>query len=249
MKGCAWYGKPKEEADAIMQKRLNGEKTPRDKLDVLEFGDMKVLRLPDPSFISVQNRKLNDRMKAQGFDTTLNTALFSDNKLHISVDPADMVKAFQVLFPLLTSSDMPFDELKFTNFECVKPLKAERMAENRRLMTEGATPEIRSKAADEVRMGDRVHLGNQFTFYCPTYSDPATRKESIKQQKEFIQVLEQELKKAGVKPGDKTEGHELPALDFTTYRWEGNPRIPSAQLEENHLAKVRGSDVYQAFNH
>jgi len=230
-----------------MQKRLKGERTAHDKYDIIEIGDMRVVRLSDPTFIQVQNRQLDDRMKSQGFDTTCNTAL-QDNKLHLSVDPSDMAKAFQVLFPLLTSKNMPFDQLKLTNFECVKPLKKERMAENRRLMTEGATEKIRLKAADDVRMGDRVHLGNQFTFYCPSFSDSATRKESIKQQKEFVQVLEQELKKAGIKPGDKTEGHELPDLEFTTFRWEGNPRVPSAQLEESHLAKVKASDVYQAFN-
>ena len=253
LKGTEWYGKPPEEAEAIYSKTFKqsgGKIEGKGPADKFYFGDTRAIRHTDPAFINLRDESFDKKMAAKGFDVSTNDTKEgpSNNKIHLNVNAEDMDKAFQVLFPLLTSPDTPFNEMKFTNFECHKPGKQEHMAKYSRLMTEGETPEIRAEAADKIRMGNRVHVGNQFTLYCPTYTNPETRKFNIQQQKEFIKIVEGELKKAGIRPGDKSEGHELPNLDFTTFRWEANSRIPSAKLPEDQLAKVRSSDVYQAFN-
>ncbi len=253
LKGIEWYEKPPEEAQAIYDKtfkRSAGKIEGKGPADKFYFGDIRAIRHSDPSFITLRDEGFDKKIAKKGFDISTNDSKDGpqNNKIHINIKPEDMDKAFQVLFPILTSPDTPFNEMKFTNFECHKPGKEEYMATQLRLMAEGETPEIREAAADRVRMGNRVHIGNQFTLYCPTFANPETRKFNIQQQKAFITFIEGELKKAGIRPGDKSEGHELPNLDFTTFRWESNSRIPSAKLPEEQLDNVRSSDVYQAFN-
>lgn len=242
LKGLPWLGKPEEEAAKMYVKNM--KKGP---MEEFHFGPIVMKGFNDPLYIGVENTGLNNKLAAMGLDVKAQDAS-ANNKLHISIHPDDRDKAFQVMLPLLLSKDMPFDQLKFTNYENPQPGKKAFLAKQQVLLETGATPEIRARAADAIRMAHRVHIGNQVTFYCPTYSDEKTRATCLKMGKDFMQTLEKELQAAGVRPGEKSEGHDLPGMAYSTFRWEENPRVPVSRLNKDQMALAHASDVYQSFH-
>jgi hypothetical protein len=242
LKGLPWLGLPEEEAAKIY-----GKAKKKGPMEEFHFGPVVMKGFNDPQYVGVENTGLNANLAAMGLDVTAQNASAS-NKLHISIHPEDRDKAFQVMLPLLLSKDLPFDQLKFTNFENPMPGKKAFLEKQRVLAETGATPEIRSKAADAIRMANRVHVGNQVTLYCPTFSDEKTRATCLRMGKEFMQTIEKELQAAGVRPGEKSEGHDLPGMTYSTFRWEDNPREPEDRITKDHLDLVKASDVYQSFH-
>lgn len=241
LKGLPWYGLPEEEGAKLFRKRG------KEPIPEFRFGSLVLERFEDPVFVGIRNVGFDAAMAAEGLDVRCDESL-SNNKLHISIHPDDMDKAFQVMLPLLLSKDLPYDALKFTNFENNRPGLQAHLAQQKTLAETGATPEIRKHAADAPRRANRVHVGNQVTLYCPTFADEKTRAITKERSKAFLQTLEQELRAAGVRPGDKSEGHALPGMDYTTFRWESNPRVPTSELSPEQMQWVQGSDIYQSFH-
>ncbi|EEA95785.1 phosphothreonine lyase [Pseudovibrio denitrificans] len=109
---------------------------------------------------------------------------YAGDKIHLSIEPSQVPAAFDAINTLLFSEDSPVDKWKVTD------------------MT-------------RVTEGSRVQVGAQFTLYLrPTSEDSQYTAQDLKNDKSFVEAIEQKLTHAGIQPGER------PASDVSAHHWE-----------------------------
>ncbi|MGG9999789.1 type III effector phosphothreonine lyase [Pseudovibrio ascidiaceicola] len=116
---------------------------------------------------------------------------FAGDKIHLSIEPSQVPQAFDAINTLLFSEDSPVDKWKVTDMS-------------------------------RVTEGSRVQVGAQFTLYLrPTAEDSQYTAQDLKNDKSFVESIEQKLSQAGIQPGERPASDVAPHhWDFASYRNE-----------------------------
>ncbi|MTD21751.1 type III effector [Pseudomonas sp. CCM 7891] len=141
------------------------------------------------------------------------------DKFHISVNPKDMPKAFEIISRLINAEESPLNSWKATDTSRVDPRDT------------------------------RISLGAQFTLYPkPDRADGTYSPEYMGKTQALITTIEQELQAAGIGQSDNKPASDVsaPQWHYASYRnefrsdREGSPS-QSASLKEEPFFKLMSS--------
>lgn len=150
----------------------------------------------------------------------------ASDKMHLSIHPEDMERAFQVLAPILFDDSNPCPHWKMSNLRELDPTTEGNRDHLRRLESD----EERAKATEKLK---RVHDGAQFTFYVAYTDDdvrdrwdapPSPQSDKLTRFRDFVERVEDALTTAGIRTGAKPGSDVSGGHSYFSYRDEENSR-------------------------